>query len=122
MSIFHQWPPDWDKNVAALRSTQVATGTITGTTRTTVYTVPTGYRLILKSILVLNAAGVSIQVQVRWPPTDTKRMYPLAAYGSAGFSANDNIWAVLDQGTAIALQSSGTGTYTYHLSGSLHTI
>jgi hypothetical protein len=105
--------------MARLRLIQFATGLITGTTVTSVYTVPTGYKAILKSIQVMEASGVACTVNVRLSGTGTFINIVLPAYPANGSSAHVPCWLVFEPGNVIQLNRSNAGNYTYLLSGSL---
>jgi hypothetical protein len=104
--------------VARLRTKQLASGLITGTAVTDVYTVPAGYRTILKTVQLLEASGVACQVNVRLSGVGAWEVVSLAAYPASGASANVKQWVVFEPGQVLQLNRSNAGTYTYILSGS----
>lgn len=105
-----------------LRAFQVGNGSISGTALTTIYTVPSGYRLILKHVVLLNASASICDVQLRVGSAGTVWRAHLLAYGNAGDAASLYFWIVVDAGQTVQLQRSNAGQYTYSISGSLHTI
>lgn len=108
--------------MAALHATQVFLGTITGTSVTTVYTVPSGYRFILKFVSVQEVSGSSCIVQLRSGSTGTIFSFVLTAYSTGTSAQVGNFWIVLNPGDTVQLARSNSGQVTATVSGSLHTI
>lgn len=113
---------DWEYNIAALRSQQAFLGSITGTAVTTVYTVPAGKRFIIKFVSVQNTSGSAVDFQLRLSTLGTVWHWNLAAYGSGGDRATQNLWVVLNPGDTIAFKNSVSVQVDVTVSGSLHTI
>jgi len=108
--------------MADLRATQAYQGTPTGTSPTTVYTVPTGKRFILKQVALQEISGVATDVQVRVGSIGTITRQHLASYGSGGDSAVLYYWLVLNAGDVIQLNRTVSGSINAQVSGSLHTV
>jgi len=113
---------DWDGTLAALRCTQLAAGSINTTTATTVYTVPTGKRAIIKFVTAMNTTNATRDLQMRLNSIGTIWHMQLAAYGSAGDEARVNFWVVLNAGDQLKLSTVTAGQVDYTISGSEHTI
>lgn len=105
--------------MAALRAKQIASGVITGTTPTTIYTVPSGHKVILKNLLVTEVSGSACICQVRLQAFGTFMAIPLNAYGTSGqFSVSSDIWVVLEPGDVLQMNRSNSGQLTFVMSGS----
>lgn len=113
---------DWDGDVAALRATQLASAAINTTTPTTVYTVPTGKRAIVKQIVAQNTTGTSKDLQFRLPVLGTVLHWVLAAYGTGADRVVQNVWIVLNAGDTIKLNTVVAGLVNVVISGSEHTV
>lgn len=105
--------------MAALRATQIYRGRVTSTSFVTVYTVPAGMRMILRSIVGHNAVGTGNQFFAR-SLTQQFLFILLAANGSAGDSLNWESWVVLNPGDTIQLAVSNATGVDVILSGSIH--
>lgn len=108
--------------MAALRATQFASGVLTGTATTNIYTVPSGHKIIIKRITLLEVSGSACIVNVRLSSFGTWLAQALAAYGSAGSFANLSLWVVLEAGQVLQMNRSNAGQVTYTISGSYMTI
>lgn len=106
----------------ALRATQFASGLITGTAVTNIYTVPAGKKAIIKDITLQEVSGVACQVNVRLSAFGTFRVVNLSAYPAGGSYNDETMWVVLEPGQVLQLNRSNSGSYTYTVSGSLMTI
>jgi hypothetical protein len=87
-----------------------------------VYTVPTGYRLILKFVTVQEVSGSSCVAQLRTGGAGTIFTWSLLAYSAAGSRDVGNFWIVLDQGDTVGFVRTTSGDITVTASGSLHAI
>jgi hypothetical protein len=114
------WP--WDYLLAALRSTQLWKGVVTSTTPTTVYTVPTGKRAIIKLVTAMNAGSATRDLQLRIGGLGTVYHWNLTAYGTGGDKATQAFWIVLNAGETIQLDLTVAGTVSVTISGSEHTV
>lgn len=97
-------------------------GIVSGTAVHDLYTVPTGYRFIIKMVTVQEVSGSSCTAQLRLSPLGTIFTWNLVAYGSAGSRDVGNFWIVVDPGEKIQMARSTSGDITVTISGSLHTI
>lgn len=119
-SIHGPW--DWNVDMADLRATPVYSGTVTSATPTTVYTVPTGKRLILKNVTGQNQGSTSADLQLRVVGPNTIYVWSLTGYPTSGSRFTTNFWIVLDAGGQIQLARNNATTIAVVLSGSLHSI
>lgn len=108
--------------MADLRATQIFNGFFSDSSTHNVYTVPTGKRLILKHVTVLEGSGSSCDAQIRETSQGTFFHWNLLAYGSAGDEASSSFWIVFGPGSIIQVKRSNTGVLGWTISGSLHTI
>lgn len=108
--------------MADLRATQVYQGAVSGTSVTDLYTVPTGKRLIVKHVTVLEATGSSCDAQLRSSVVGTVYVWHLLAYGRAGDAAADSFWIVFDAGQKVQFKRTTSGQVAVTVSGSLHTV
>lgn len=108
--------------MATLRAFQLNSGLIAGTTITSIYTVPTGKKVILKDITLQEVAGFSCVINIRLSAFGTWFSVPLGAYPAGSSKAELKLWVVLEAGQVLQLQRDNAHAYTYTASGSLMTI
>jgi hypothetical protein len=108
--------------LANLRAFQLGSGLISGTAITSIYTVPSGHRVILKDLTLQEVSGVACTINVRLNSFGTWFAAPLSAYPAGGSYHDQKLWVVLSAGDVLKLQRSNSGDYTYVASGSLMTI
>jgi hypothetical protein len=99
--------------MAVLRRAQFYSAAITTTGWSTAYTVPTGHRIVLRNILIMNNAGAAKLCGVRiqgpiplWVPNV-----------AAGATAQLTLEAVLGPGQVLEVNGPTGGNTTYVLSG-----
>lgn len=101
--------------MAAIRSLNIAAGTAAPNATTTIYTVPTGYVLLLKTALFTMPIGVS--VDLRWNvaqgPNYVWVEYTTLASGGTHSWAG---WIVINSGGVISLSTTAQA-YNYWFSG-----
>lgn len=107
--------------MAVLRTTQFAAQVVTGTAITNLYTVPTGHRIILRSVQVLEVSGVATDVQLRLSGVGTFLLLKCQAYPNGGAVQIAQPWIAFDQGQTlqIARVTGATAQLVVILSGSL---
>jgi hypothetical protein len=99
--------------VAALRATQFFLGTIVGSTVQTVYTVPTGHRIILHSFQAMELSNLATTVQLREATIGTFMQFNLGALASA----EQAVRIVFGPGQVLQVKRSNAGSMNYILSG-----
>lgn len=109
--------------MALLHAIQMFVGSITtvNPTLTTVYTVPAGFRVILREVTVRNKATVAANALLS-VNTTIVRTFVMGAGSSATDSAEARFWIVLAPGDTVKLtgtQAAGFGTC---VSGSIYSI
>lgn len=101
-----------------LRATQFFQGTITSTSYVSVYTVPTGHRIILKNVHARNRSGSTNGAYCR-VSTGTE----LVHFNVGGSSFGDwNGWIVLNAGQVLQLAVDLSAGQDFTLSGTIHYI
>jgi hypothetical protein len=84
-----------------------------------VYTVPTGYALILKSIILTNPTASSTNLSVTLTSSTTGyAVYPIYQSLAATSTLNWQGWTVLNQGDTVNISTVG-GNLGYWLAGAL---
>jgi hypothetical protein len=109
-------------SVATLRATQFAIGTYSDTSVHDLYTVPSGHKIILKSIQVMDYTGNSGVINMRVDVLGTYMVIPIAAYSGAGAWVERRPWIVFNAGQILQIQRTDAHGYTFILCGSLMTI
>jgi hypothetical protein len=105
--------------MAALRATQFFTGTVMGASSHLLYTVPSGHRIILKTVVMLNQSATASDWQLRVQTLGAFVRGHLASYGGAGDSTTWSGWVVLDEGQTLYLTLISGATFQAVASGSL---
>jgi len=109
--------------LADLRATSVFQGAVNGTGVVDLYTVPTGKRLILKHVTVLEVSGSSADAQLRSSAAGgTIYVWHLVAYGSAGDEGSSSFWIVFNAGDKVQFKRTTSGQLLVTVSGSIHTV
>ena len=106
--------------MTSVHSNQLALAEALGTGQTTLYTVPTGYRTIVKSILVTNLDTTARVVifAIKSGSTELATFnVNVAASPAAGHAVMTLPWVVLNEGQTLAAQTNG-GTSRLVISGS----
>jgi hypothetical protein len=102
-----------------VRSKQLAVVDALTTSLITLYTVPTGYRTIVKEIVTTNTDSAARTNVFALFDGSTRLMLfilHLAASGAAGETVVQDLWLVLDEGQKLSAQTSG-GTSRLIVSG-----
>jgi hypothetical protein len=102
-----------------VRSIQLGAGQRTTTAITTLYTVPAGFRTIIKSIVLLNtnAAANNIILTIEISGSTIAAMtFHCAATGSVGDTITQELWIVVNAGELVRIQSTQQ-PYYYVVSG-----
>jgi len=84
-----------------------------------IYTVPTGYRALLKFFTMIEVSGSACIVQLRTGSPGAIMAYSLTAYPGTWAQ---NCWIMWDQGETIYANRSNAGQLVVTLNGSLLTI
>lgn len=109
--------------MALLHATHLYEGNITTTSGTQVlYTVPAGYRVIIRSVILRNAAGSTNSVNILVDSTWAAYFVSLPAGGTAGSSNEWRPWLVLGPGQTIGGRVSVATGCNCIISGSIYTI
>jgi len=107
--------------MALLHATPLYVGSIGSGSYVTAYTVPTGYRVILREIVAYNTTGTATVVLSAIDGTAFDNT-TLAVSGAAGSSFTHNYWIVLGPGQTIQFATGGSRTVDFVVSGSIYTI
>lgn len=106
-----------------LHTTQFFSGLKAGAGNVLLYTVPTGYRAVVKDVLLINQVASSKFVNVLVDNSVEIVAATLAAAGGSGATLHATLWTVLNQGQTIywgSVAGSNTaieiGGYLYPLS------
>lgn len=99
-----------------VHSTQLAVGSVANATETTIYTAPSGKRVIVKSITILSAQSAAVAVAIviikGGGGSGTLHAY-CTAFGTNGDTAILSPWIVLNAGDSVAvIFGSSGGWYT----------
>jgi hypothetical protein len=105
--------------MATLRATSFYSGTATGGGPVTLYTVPSGHKIILRSVNLYNEEGSNSAVTIAVPGFPTICAIVLAAAGSFGANFNIQPHITFDAGTVIAFYGQSGHTISVILSGTL---
>ena len=109
--------------MAALRVTQFFRGVVVGNGGTSAYTVPAGYRIVLRSAIFKNESGAAAGGSL-WLSGASRIMFQnLAAAGSPGDTVEWRPWLVIGAGQTITVTISPVGAHVdVVLGGSLYFI
>lgn len=91
-------------------------------TKTTCYTVPTGYRVITRSIAVRNLSGTVGMSAYVWMNGILVHTFVLTTGGTAGGSDEWDTWSVLTPGQKIEMAVSAAAGVGCIISGSIYFI
>lgn len=107
--------------MALLHATPLFSGNITATAFTTVYTVPAGMRIIIRSVAVRNAAAAAQVVSLA---VDAVNVWVknLTTGGTDGSAFEWRPWIVLTEGQTIRVHVSNSAGAAFTISGSIYTI
>jgi hypothetical protein len=103
--------------VARLRTAVFFTGTITSVGPTTAFTVPSGHRYIVRSILLSNQSGSATGVTIQVGSTVQVLAHTLAIVGASGSDFTYQPWLVLDQGTVCKVFGQASRSFGIVISG-----
>jgi hypothetical protein len=107
--------------VTNVRSSQLGSAHVTDTSDHTLYTCPSGYRTIVKWLVLRSkassAAVVSLFIKNASSAEIAEWSYHLAATGSDGDTANEALWVVLNAGDTLHIQGNNASGYYVLVSG-----
>jgi hypothetical protein len=109
--------------VALLHVTQLYAGLITNTNSaspTLLYTVPTGYRIVLRSLNGANKHTAANGIVVNAPDPNRIWFANLAAFNGVGSTQEDRPWIVLSAGQTIKAYCGNANGVWLVVSGSLY--
>jgi hypothetical protein len=89
---------------------------------TTIYTVPAGFRVVLRTILWRNQAATTNLVYLRLNNTLTIFSLNLGASGASGGSPQSDFWVVLQPGHTLQLATTAAAGFNAVVSGSIYSI
>lgn len=97
-----------------VRSVLLWQGTEPATGPTVRYTTPTGFRTIIKGVLVSNTFNGFNRAYLGWKHAGTVGAYMLVGldnFGTVGESKQLNVWAVLNEGDSIVTDALHANVY-----------
>lgn len=91
-------------------------------TRTTLYTVPAGDRIVIRNLAARNLNGSSATTVILWVANALVFTVSLTTGGTAGDHISQNLWIVATPGQTIQMAASNSTGFGIVVSGSLYTI
>jgi hypothetical protein len=108
--------------VAELHVASLYQGRVTSPTFVTVYTVPTGRRVVLRMVNVRNHANAAANAYLDVDGSLDVMFRVLTASGTTGCESQWNGWIVLNAAQTIKAASSQSGGVDFIVSGSSYTV